>query len=278
MKHHYRQNGHATMPWRLHLRCQIFWRWMSHRRLAPTIFGRCPQCVQNKTTAHRMRLKLVVNVMICTFNNPSFSSFQRICCYDKSWQGTQMHAHQFLTHNLPATSSTQRRPHIWQQVHSHWIYHQYMQCSNHQCLLTFRSHYWQISNHFQMGTQWPAVRDASFWSSRHLHICQRKHHWAPWRHWIWSRKDNHGNSWQDFNQKDNTNNKSALTKWYKTKTMAKLEQKTHDQHDNDNNDRMSNKNTRWASRRELVDKSSTRPCSLWEHPQLSYGQGQAPSS
>jgi len=35
--------------------------------------------------------------------------------------------------------------------------------------------------------------------------------------------------WQDFNQNDNTNNKSALTRWPKT-TIAKLEWKTRNQH------------------------------------------------
>jgi len=40
------------------------------------------------------------------------------------------------------------------------------------------------------------------------------------------------------------------------KTTAKLEQKTRDQHDNDGNDKMNDKDARWASKRELVDESS----------------------
>ena len=46
--------------------------------------------------------------------------------------------------------------------------------------------------------------------------------------------------WQDFNQNDNTNNESALTRWFKIITTAELERKTHDQHDNDDNDKASN--------------------------------------
>jgi len=42
------------------------------------------------------------------------------------------------------------------------------------------------------------------------------------------------------------------------KTMVKLEQKTHNQHNNDGNDKMNDKDARWASKRELADKSSTR--------------------
>jgi len=42
------------------------------------------------------------------------------------------------------------------------------------------------------------------------------------------------------------------------KTTAKLERKTRDQHDNDGNDKMNDKDARWASKRELRDESSTR--------------------
>ena len=57
----------------------------------------------------------------------------------------------------------------------------------------------------------------------------------------------------------------------------KLEQKS-DQSDKDDNDKTSDKRCQWASRRELMDKSSTRLHSLLEYSQLSYWQGQAPSS
>jgi len=38
------------------------------------------------------------------------------------------------------------------------------------------------------------------------------------------------------------------------------------------------KDVRWTSRRELTDKSSTRLCYPYGYSQLSYWQGQAPSS
>ncbi len=49
--------------------------------------------------------------------------------------------------------------------------------------------------------------------------------------------------------------------------------------DNNDNQKTNNKKSaRWASRRELVDKSSTRLRYLLEYLQLPQGQGQAPSS
>jgi len=50
-----------------------------------------------------------------------------------------------------------------------------------------------------------------------------------------------------------------------------------DQCNKDNNDKTSDRNARWASRRELVDESSTRLHYPYEYSQQSYGQGLAPS-
>jgi len=50
-------------------------------------------------------------------------------------------------------------------------------------------------------------------------------------------------NWHKMNKSDNTNNESALMKWFQTKIMMELEQK-HDQIDKDDNDKTSDKNAR----------------------------------
>ncbi len=62
--------------------------------------------------------------------------------------------------------------------------------------------------------------------------------------------------WQETKRNDNRNNESALTRWFKTKESVGLHKNNNDNWKTDDR-----KDTRWASRRELVDESSTRLCS-----------------